>query len=206
MGVTSPEALRADLTSTARPKEEKNLYGAGILDVGAAVSHAHWSHVMIRAIALAALFILLASRIKRTKGQMILPPLAVAGALIGAVGLMPFAPLLHLASISGLRPVVELLMRPLGEWDLFFGAGLHKWLPLANALPAMVGVSFLFGSKRLRPAVGGLALGSAALLVQLAFSADVAFGAGPFALRLWMVANTLVCLWIARMCLDAKKA
>jgi serine protease len=194
------------LQSSAVPKEEKNLYGAGILDAGAAVARAHWSHLVVRLAALAGLFFVIWAQIKKNRGTFAATPLAVGGALLGAVGLFPVAPILHLGGAGTLRSILELAERPRGEWDLAFGAGLHKWLPLANALPAMVGVAFLFGSKRLRPAVGGLALGSAALVAQLAFSADVAFGLGPFALRLWMVLNGLVCLWLARMCLDAKSA
>ena len=205
MGVTDPDAIVHALQASAKPKEEKNLYGAGILDAGAAVASAHWMHVAMRLGALFALFMLVASRIKRQNGALAKTPAAVIGALVGAVGLLPVAPLLHLGGIGALRPVVEFLMHPLGEWDLVFGAGMHRWLPLANALPAMIGVSFLFGSKRLKPGVGGLALGTAALLAQLAFSADVAFALGPVLLRAWTVANALVCLWIARMCLDAKK-
>jgi serine protease len=204
-GITEPAAVLDALQSSASPKEEKELYGAGILDAGAAVAHAHWAHVAMRLAALAALFVLIASRIRRARGVLAATPLAVVGALIGAVGLFPFAPLLHLGAFGAIRPALEVLMHPLGEWDLAFGAGLHRWLPLANALPAMAGVAFLFGSKRLRPGVGGLALGTAALLAQIAFSGEVLFGFGPFVLRLWVVANALVCMWIARMCLDAKE-
>jgi serine protease len=206
MGVTDPAAIRTALEASARPKEEKNLYGAGILDVGPAVAHAHWLHVGLRLAALVALFGLIAARIKKGRGKLALNPLTIAGALVGAVGLLPVAPLLHLGSFGFARPAVELLMRPLGEWDLLFGAGLHRWLPLANALPAMAGVALLFGSRRLRPGVGGFAIGSAALLAQIALSADVSFGLGAFAMRLWMVANIAVCLWLGQMCLDKKNA
>ena len=207
MGITDADSVRSTLEATAVPKpDEKNLYGAGILDAGAAVARAHWLHVGMRLAALVALFGLIAARIKRGKGSLALSPLAIVGALVGAVGLLPVAPVLHLGSLGFVRPVVELLMRPLGEWDLLFGAGLHRWLPLANAIPAMTGVAFLFGSRRLRPGVGGFALGSAALLAQIAFSADVAFGMGSVALRIWMVLNALVCLWLAQMCLDKKSA
>ena len=204
MGITEPGAVLSALQGSATPKEEKNLYGAGVLDVGAAVAHAHWLHVGMRLAALASFFVLLGTQIKKRRGQLLTSPLAIVGALIGSVGLLPIAPLLHLGSFGPMRTALELLMRPFGEWDLFFGVGLHKWLPLANALPAMAGVSFLFGSKLLRPGGGGFALGSAALFAQLAISADVAFGLGSFALRLWMVANLAACLWMARMCLDKK--
>jgi serine protease len=208
MGVTDAASVRSALEASAKPKpqEEKNLFGAGILDAAAAVARAHWLHVGMRLAALFALFAFVAARIKKSRGELALTPLAIGGALVGAVGLLPIAPMLHLGSVGLVRPIVELLMRPFGEWDLVFGAGLHRWLPLANALPAMIGVALLFGSKRLRPGVGGFALGSAALLAQIAFSADVAFGLGALVLRAWMVANVLVCIWMAQMCLDRKTA
>ncbi len=72
-------------------------------------------------------------------------------------------------------------MRPLGEWDaIIFGAGTHRWLLLASALPVIALSAAGFASRRLRPFIGGVALGTGALLFQMAWSADVAFvGAGP---------------------------
>mgnify|MGYP000999496362 CR=1 FL=1 len=98
----------------------------------------------------------------------------------------------------------ELAMRPFGEWDLLWSAGLHKWLPLANALPVLGLAALFFGAKRTRPLLGGFAVGMAALLAQIAFSADVGFAFGSVAMRGWAVANALVCLWIARLSLDKK--
>jgi hypothetical protein len=86
------------------------------------------------------------------------------------------------------------------------GAGVHRWLLLASALPAIVLTMVGFASKRARPFIGGIALGTAALLAQLAWSGDAAFVGGPFLARLWTVANALVCLWLARMALDTKRA
>jgi hypothetical protein len=60
-----------------------------------------------------------------------------------------------------------------------------------------------FGSRRLRPTIGGVALGTAALLAQLAWSSDAAFVGGAFLGRMWAVSNALVCLWLARLALDA---
>jgi serine protease len=97
-------------------------------------------------------------------------------------------------------------MRPLGEWDLvLLGAGTHRWLVLASALPAVVLTMLGFASKRARPFIGGIALGTAALLAQLAWSGDAAFVGGPLLARLYAVVNALVCLWLARMALDAKR-
>src|ERR1700722_1343387 len=48
LGVTRASAVRSALESTARAKEGMELYGAGILDVGAAMSHVYWRHLLGR--------------------------------------------------------------------------------------------------------------------------------------------------------------
>ncbi len=63
-----------------------------------------------------------------------------------------------------------------------------------------------FGVKRLRPAIGGFALGTAALATQMAISGDVAFVAGTWGMRLYALASLAVCLWVARIALDGKRA
>jgi serine protease len=108
--------------------------------------------------------------------------------------------------LGAYRWLGELAMRPLGEWDVLLDAGLHRWLPLANALPVVAFTVLGFGMKRMRPAIGGFALGVSALLTQLAVQGDVATPFGSFATRLWLVANVLLCLWIARLALDGKRA
>ncbi len=135
--------------------------------------------------------------------------MALLGALFGAVGLAPFAPYLGLmgraGAMTGMREGIELLARPFGEWDLALGAGLHRWLPLAGALPVVAVAAVFFGVKRLRPAIGGFALGTAALATQMALSADAAFVLGPWGMRAYALASVFVCLWIARVALDGRK-
>lgn len=206
-GITDPDAVRGALQKTAVPKAEKELFGAGILDAAKATSSTHWSHVMLRLVALAALLGAVAFRIKKQGGKVEAKPGVALGALIGSVGLLPFLPALHvLPRMGALRPLGEALMRPIGEWDLLFAPALHKWLLFSSAAPVMVLTALLFGARSARRFTGGLAVGTAALLAQLAFSGEVAYAFGPFAMRLWVVANALVCLWIARIALDAKKA
>lgn len=207
-GITDPAAVKAVLTSTATPKEDKNLFGAGILEAGTAVIHTHWMHVALRLVALFGLFALVARRIKKKGGTMEKGAAKWIGGLAAGVGLLPFLPLTGVPARAGaLRWVSELAMKPLGEWDLVLGApGLHKWLPLASALPALGLTLLFFGVRRLRPFAGGVALGSAALLTQLAVSGEAWFAMGPFALRLFAAANVAVCLWLARMSLDAKRS
>ena len=205
-GITDKDAVESLLTSTATPKDDKNLFGAGIMNADAALAKAHWTHFGIRLFALLAAFLFVANKIKSAKGRVSGAKGAmVFGALLAGTGLLPFAPLLHLETLAGpARPILDALARPLGEWDMLLGVGLHKWAILATAAPAILGTLLFFGAKKLRPFVGGLALGTAALAAQIAIQADVQFAFGSFALRLVMAATVVVSIFLARMNLDAK--
>jgi serine protease len=211
LGVTRSDAVREALFATARAPAggaDPGLYGAGILDGGAAASRVFWGHFVLRAIALAGLGALLRRRIVKRGGSFARSTGAFLGACLAGVGLLPFVPLSGLLTHAGkLHDFVELAMRPLGEWDaILFGAGLHRWLLLASALPSIAMTAIGFASRRMRPIIGGVALGTAALLCQMAWSGDAAFVGGAALARGWAVANALVCLWIARVALDAKRA
>ena len=207
LGVSDPPAVRAILQRTAIAKGDHDDYGAGILDAAAAAKHVWYGHLALRLALLSAFAFLVGRRIRKLGGAMARTRGMVFGALLAGIGLLPIAPLLGLAARAGkLRPLVELLARPFGEWDLVFSAGLHRWLPLANVLPTLLLTGLFFGSKRLRPFVGGFALGTAAFLAQLGWSAEVATALGSTALRLFMIGNVLVALWIARLALDRKES
>jgi len=204
-GVTSPSALRSTLEDTARPKSEKNLYGAGILDASAATTTVFYTHLGLRLGLLALLAFLVKRAVTKKNGKFALGGLGAFGALLTSVGLLPFlAPLGILSHAGALRPWVEMLVRPLGEWDILFGAGMHRFMLLASAVPALGSALLFFSSKRLRPLVGGIALGSAALLAQLAWSGETAFILGATAMRVFAVVNAVVCFWIAKLALDRK--
>ena len=204
LGVSSPDALRSALTGTAAAKDDAKLYGAGLLDAGNAVARTHWARAVERALAIVAFFALVAMRVRK-RGWLFLTPGAVVASLVAGVGLLPFLPLLGvLPTLGEARPLAELLMRPFGEWDLFVGHSLHRWLLLASAGPALLGYALFFGVRSLRPVLGGFAVGAAALLAQTALMADVAFPMGTFLLRVFAVANIAVLLWLARLGLDRK--
>jgi serine protease len=211
LGVTDPGAVRSALSSAARaPKEaDPKLYGAGILDAGAAASHVFWTHFMMRSLALLAFGLLVARRVKKRGGAFVRSPAMIVSALVAGVGLVPFAPLVKwfgLPHAGPLRLVAELFARPFGEWDLLAGAGFHRALLLASPLPALAIAALFFGVARVRPVLGGFALGSAALMTQIAISGDSAFFLGAFAMRVWMIGGAFVCLWLARVALDARRA
>jgi serine protease len=206
LGVSDPPAVRAILQQTALAKGKPTDYGAGIMDAAAAAKQVWYRHLFLRLALLGAIAFVVGRRIKNLGGTMAKTRGMIFGALLAGVGILPIAPLLHLAARAGkLRPFVELLARPFGEWDLVFSAGVHRWLPLANALPALLLTGLFFGSKKLRPFVGGFALGTSAFLAQLAWSAEVATPFGMTAVRIFLVVNVLVALWIARLSLDRKE-
>lgn len=206
-GVTDPDSVKAQLQATATPKEDKNLFGAGILEAGKATFRTHWVHVGVRLAALFALAMIVMRRIKQRGGSVSGGAGTIGAALFGAVGLLPILPLLGIPARAGAaRIFAELAMKPFGEWTLLVSPNLHKWLPLASALPVFAATALFFGSKRLRPMVGGLALGTAALLVQMGISGETWYALGGFGLRIWCVLNVALCLWVARMTLDKKSA
>jgi serine protease len=204
-GITDAESLRAVLSATAIAKDDPNKFGAGILDASSAIARAHWSHVLVRSLALVLLGWFVSRRIAKKGGTMDRSRAMIFGALLAGIGLLAFVPLLGVAPrIGAARVALDVLMRPFGEWDLLFDAGLHRYLPLANALPALALAAVGFGHKRVRAFVGGFSLGSAALLFSLAWSADVATPFGSLGLRLWTIANMMVCLFLARLALDKR--
>jgi serine protease len=206
-GITDPDAVKATLQATATPKEDKNLFGAGILESGKAAAHTHWAHVAVRLVALLGLAALVVRRIKKKGGTLEKGGGKVVGALFAGIGLLPFLPVLGIpARLGGMRWVAELAMKPFGEWDLLLAPGMHKWLLFASAAPAFLLTTFFFNNKRLRPFVGGLALGSAALLTQVGISGETFFALGSFGLRLFCAANVVALVWLARMSLDSKRA
>ncbi|MDB4937321.1 MAG: Protease [Labilithrix sp.] len=206
-GITDPDAVKATLQATATPKEDKNLFGAGILESGKAAMRTHWAHIAVRLIALLALAGLVARRIKKKGGTIEKGNGKVIGALFAGIGLLPFLPALGVpARLGGMRWIAELAMKPFGEWDLLLAPGMHKWLLLASAAPAFLLTTFFFNNKRLRPFVGGVALGSAALLAQMGISGETFFALGSFGLRVFCAANIAALLWLARMSLDAKRS
>jgi serine protease len=210
LGVTRAAAVREALSASARTPPagpDELLYGAGLVDAGAAMSHVFWNHLALRVVALGGLAWLVRRRVVRRGGRVARLGGAALGAWLAGVGLLPFAPALGLLTHAGkLRDGMEIAMRPLAEWDIvLFGAGVHRWLPLASALPAIALSAVCFSSRRLRPFIGGIALGTAAFLCQMTWSADVAFVGGGMLAPVWAIANALVCLWIARVALDARR-
>jgi serine protease len=205
-GVTNPAHVRSILAATASPKEDATLFGAGILDAGRAAATTYVSHLALRLCALGALFLVLRRRLHRKNGMLNGGPAMWLGALWASVGVVPILPWTGLAARCGAyRWFADLSSRPLGEWDLLLSPSLHAWLPLASAAPALLLTALFFHARSARSFAGGVALGTAALLVQTSLSLDTRYALGTIGLVAFSGVNAWICMWIARISLDARE-
>lgn len=202
LGVTDPAAVEDALRKGARAVEGsdteagKLLYGAGVLQAGDAVERVTFRHALVRLLALLGITFFLAAAARKKNAQATTPwqPLYWLPALIAGPGLFFFAPWV----LPRVHLAVDLLARPLADMDLFVGASLHKFLPLANALLPFSLTALAFGVKKLRPAIAGLSAGTAAYLTSIVVLGDAAGPFGKAALLAWCAINAVGCVWIAR--------
>jgi serine protease len=158
-GVTNPDAVEKILKDTARepkakPKDDANRYGAGIVDAAAAVKKAQVDFGATElgvALGAAALVLL---RLRRL-GKLALG-LGAGGwvALVVSAGGLFFVPQLGFA-----LPGSSVWARALPDWDLAFGAGAHGNLLFASAFIPVALLLLLYARPRLRGLLAGLALG-----------------------------------------------
>lgn len=199
-GISKPDAVKEKLQSTADPKKEHNLYGAGVLRADRAVRSTFLSHLFTRALfLLGGLFIFR----KRLNIDLMKNKLTAIGALLGGFGLM--FPLLFtgiLPRLGMFRMVGEALVRPLGDIDILMGW--HNYLVLASAIPTTILAILLIGHSKAKLFVGGFAMGAGALAAQIAWSNDTNFALCSLLMRLVMVASVGVCVYFVRHVFDKK--
>jgi serine protease len=207
LGVTDPAAVEAALKSSARvvdtSEDGKKLYGAGILDAGAAAARVTFEHALTRLLALLGLTFIIAGWAKKKNATATSPWKASywIPALAAGPGLLAFLPWIT----PRVSLAVDVAARPLADLDLLVGVSLHKFLPLANAIVPFALMTVLFGIKRARPAVAGLATGMAAYLVSVVVLSDQLGPFGKAPMLVWCAANALVCAWIAKTNLAESK-
>jgi serine protease len=204
-GITNPNEVRALMERTATPKDDPKLFGAGIARADKAVTRGFFNHVGLRLAALAAMLLLVSRALSKKKTRAVLSPAVLLAALATSVGLLFFVPFLGGANlIPQARPILDVLARPIAEWDMLADLNLHKFaVYLTGALP-IAGTALFYSAKRIRPIVGGTALGSAALALSLAIAPDVAAFGGSFMLRAAMGLTALVAYYLAKVNLAAK--
>jgi serine protease len=205
-GVTDPDRVEKILKDSARKPDKQpytaDKYGAGIVDAPAAVLKARSSTggyqfglglLMAGAVA--------ASVRRRGRLGVKLGPSYLLGVLFGASGLF-FLP--YVAPALSSIPVVHALTHGLPSWDLsVLGPAGHGNALFFSALVPLVLLAVGYSVPKARAPLAGLAVGVAA---HLAFFAAVPltavhvptlFGIAP----LWLAANALACLALARLAL-----
>ncbi len=200
LGVTDPVAVEAALRANARVIDSSDdgvkKFGAGILDAAKAAERITLTHALLRLFAVFALT-LLVLRAARKENADAASPWRIGywlPALFAGPGLFFFAPWI----LPRVDLVVDVLARPLGDLDLLWSAGIHRYLPLANALIPFGLTAVLFGVKPLRPVTAGLSVGIAGYLAS-AIVLNESYGPfGKVAFIAWCAGNALACLWIAR--------
>jgi len=205
-GVTDPDRVEQILKDSARKPDKQDYttdkYGAGIVDAPKAVLKARAASGGYQ-LGLGLLMAgAVAASLRRRGGLGVrLGPAYLVGVLFGASGLF-FLPYLA-PSVSSL-PVVHALTHGLPSWDLsVLGAAGHGNAVFFSALVPLALLALGYGVPRARAPLAGLAVGVAA---HLAFFAAVpltavhvpaVLGIAP----LWLAANALACLGLARLAL-----
>ncbi|WP_437832770.1 S8 family peptidase [Sorangium sp. So ce1153] len=206
LGVSDPRAVEDAIRAGARVVDDsdsgKLLYGAGVLDAASSVARVTQSHIIVRLVALLLLATWVGRRARKKDATAASPWRAsfLLPALAAGPGLFFFAPWL----LSRVDLAVDVLARPIADLDLLVGASVHRWLPLANALVPLGLTSLFFGVKKLRPAIAGFSVGTAAYLTSVVTLGEVAGPLGQLALVVWCAVNAAACLWIARTNLSTR--
>jgi serine protease len=200
LGVTDPAAVADALRKGARVVDSsdagRKLYGAGVLQAADTVERVTFRHALVRMLALLGLTFVVA-RGARRKNTRAASPWRLdywIPALAAGPGLFFFAPW----ALPRVHVAVDLLARPIADFDLLVGPSVHRFLPLANALIPFALTALAFGVKRLRPAIAGFSAGTAAYLASVVVLADAAGPFGRVPLVLWCAGNAIACAWIAR--------
>jgi len=209
-GITDPDAVEKILKDTARaPKSGKldtKKYGAGIIDAHAAVLKARgetggWQFLLGILIAAG----VAGSLKRRDMFGLKLGGGYAAGVTVGASGLF-FLPYIFGGASSW--PVVEMLTRGLPSWDIaLLGPLAHGNALFFSALLPLAAVFVCLSIKPLRAVLAGLCAGVAGHLLFYAAAplADIRYVPNSWSGdQLWLVANALVCIMLARVVLKRR--
>lgn len=199
-GVTEPAAVEQMLKDSARKPGAQAFdplkYGAGIVDAPSAVLKARgatggWQLLLGLLVAGA-----MASSVRRRGLLSVkLGPSYLAGVLVGASGLF-FLP--YLSETMASWPGVALLTRGLPSWDLaILGPAGHGNALFFSALLPLGIITMLYGVRRLRAPLAGLAAGVAGhLLFHAAVRlVDIRYIPNGLVLdEIWLALNALACI------------
>ena len=202
LGVTDADAVEAILTDNAKVLDDSSggraKFGAGLLQASDSLEDVITKQTLFRLIALL-LMSLFAFRWARRKGDTYsaVSPAYWLTAITAGVGVLFFAPWV----LSRHDLVVDWLSRPFGEWDLLLSVGLHKFLPLANALLPLGLIAIFLRVKGAAPWLAGLTIGTGAYLASVALLGQLATPFGWLLTTIWCAGNALVCLYVGSLIL-----
>ena len=165
LGVSDPDEIESILQSTAHDLGDAIRYGAGGMDVSAAVRKANQDKALL-GLGLAATIALLGMRRRRDAfGATLKPGLGFWTSLVlGASGFFVLRDL-GLAHITG----INYLASPVGEWPaLLLGVDWHLSPVVGSVLLCGAPVLFLYGIKSMRGILAGFAFGVAGFLLARA--------------------------------------
>ena len=205
LGVSEPAKVEQALTRGARKldgsAEGRFQFGAGALDAATTLGRVALERTVARLVALAlVIFVVFRSLRRREPVASPWTPHFLLPALFAGPGLLFFAPFV----IGRHNDLVDLVARPLPDWDILLGASLHGFLPLGTVLLPFGLTLLLFGVPRARPVLGGLAVGIAAYLLAAAVQGGIHSPMGRLGLALFAVANAVACVLLARLVLAEK--
>ncbi|MBI3200921.1 MAG: peptidase S8 [Myxococcales bacterium] len=205
LGVSDPTQVERALTQSARQlgssAEGRFQFGAGALDAARTLGRVALERTVARLLALAlVIFFLFRSLRRRAPVATPWTPDFLGPALLAGPGLLFFAPFV----IGRHNDLVDLLARPLPDWDILLGASLHGILPLGTVLLPFGLTLLLFGVPRARKVIAGLAVGLTAYLLAAAALGGIHSPMGRWGLALFALANATACALLARLVLAEK--
>ena len=202
-GVTHPDKVEAILKKTADTTDPSKAdsrkyserFGAGLMQADAAVKKANTEQGTFRFVG--GLFLaLLALGTARRRDPLGLT--SAKGSTVVATSTVVASGLFFLPLLFGDAAIVEVLSRPLAEWDiLLFGFDTHQSPLFASAAIPLAATALLSGNDKTRGLAIGVALGMAGFLLTESYllTSDVRVIPGIGALdRVWLAANGLLSL------------
>ena len=207
LGVNQPRVVEQILKDNAKPlgagDTAREQFGAGLLQAGAAAKATAQKQLGTRLLALLALILLAVRWAKRRGGSYAAThPMLWLGGLFSGVGVLFFAP--WFGSRQALW--LDMLSRPLVEWDLLLGSSIHRLLPLANIALPLLFSALLLRRKGAAPWLAGLALGTAAYLVSVMVLGQLSTPFGAVLTTIWCAINALACLFLGSLLLRQRTA
>ncbi|HNZ25186.1 MAG TPA: S8 family peptidase [Polyangiaceae bacterium] len=207
LGVTEPGRVQAMLEASAEVPEGEikggPRFGQGIVQVGKAVRATVGVQAATRLALVFGLTAYVGRRIRRKGGfSRFWRPGFWLMALAFGPGLLAWAPII----VSRVSLPIDLLARPVPDWDLLLGVSVHRWLPLAHVLIPFSLSAVGFGIRWARPFIAGIAVGIAAYLGSVPL---LELTTGNLISRLllatWALINIAGCLWLAVLHLDERE-